>query len=160
MSRIFSRFERKQDDSVVHISHPVTNYEFFYEPFYASLDAAPPYDERFVGYGFTRNTQVTSDSPLEWQMMHRHETYVGRFMKCTCRVGSLKFCLPFSLFTGDSKNAEEGQVGERGKITITGSGLKISKTKFGIDTEKRLLQTNNSKNCQLKRSPVHLYKML
>ena len=36
----------------------MTNYEFFYEPFYISLDNVPPYDERFVGYGFTRNTQV------------------------------------------------------------------------------------------------------
>jgi N-acetyllactosaminide beta-1,3-N-acetylglucosaminyltransferase len=36
----------------------VENYEFFYEPFYVALDSAPEYDERFVGYGFTRNTQV------------------------------------------------------------------------------------------------------
>ena len=49
---------RNQDDSVVHISHNVTNFEFFYEPFYVSLDTVPRYDERFVGYGFTRNTQV------------------------------------------------------------------------------------------------------
>ena len=48
-----------QEDSVVHVSHNVTNYEFFYEPFYVSLDTAPTYDERFVGYGFTRNTQVS-----------------------------------------------------------------------------------------------------
>ena len=54
----FNRFERDQDDSVVHVSHDVTNYEFFYEPFFVSLDIAPEYDERFVGYGFTRNTQV------------------------------------------------------------------------------------------------------
>ncbi len=55
---VIFRYEREQDDSVVHVSHQVTNYEFFYEPFYASLDKAPPFDERFVGYGFTRNTQV------------------------------------------------------------------------------------------------------
>ena len=54
----FSRFTRPQDDSVLHISHNVTEFEFFYEPFYVSLDTAPRYDERFVGYGFTRNTQV------------------------------------------------------------------------------------------------------
>ena len=56
--KLYRRFEREQDDSVVHVSHNVTNYEFFYEPFYVSLDSAPRYDERFVGYGFTRNTQV------------------------------------------------------------------------------------------------------
>ena len=46
---------------MLHVSHNVTNYEFFYEPFYVSLDSVPRYDERFVGYGFTRNTQVKSE---------------------------------------------------------------------------------------------------
>lgn len=40
------------------ISYSVTNFEFLYEPFYVSTDVVPPHDERFVGYGFTRNTQV------------------------------------------------------------------------------------------------------
>ena len=43
------------------MSHNVTAFEFFYEPFYVSLDSAPLYDERFEGYGFTRNTQVQSN---------------------------------------------------------------------------------------------------
>ncbi|RZC38770.1 Glyco transf 49 domain containing protein [Asbolus verrucosus] len=42
----------------VHISHPVTNFEFLYEPFYVAPDTVPPHDERFVGYGYTRNSQV------------------------------------------------------------------------------------------------------
>ena len=46
---------------MLHVSHNVTNYEFFYEPFYVSLDSVPRYDERFVGYGFTRNTQVNTE---------------------------------------------------------------------------------------------------
>ena len=50
---------RPQDDSVIHVSHNVTDFEFFYEPFYVSLDSCPKYDERFLGYGFTRNTQVS-----------------------------------------------------------------------------------------------------
>ena len=54
----FNRWERKQDDSVLHISHQST-YEAFWEPFYVSIDKeTPPHDERFVGYGFTRNGQV------------------------------------------------------------------------------------------------------
>lgn len=38
----------------------VTNFEFLYEPFYVAKDDEnnPAHDERFVGYGFTRNTQV------------------------------------------------------------------------------------------------------
>ncbi|XP_015117133.1 beta-1,4-glucuronyltransferase 1 isoform X2 [Diachasma alloeum] len=43
---------------VTYISHNVTNFEFLYEPFYVSKDTAPAHDERFLGYGYTRNTQV------------------------------------------------------------------------------------------------------
>lgn len=43
-----------------HVSHDVTNFELLYEPFYVAPDAVPPHDERFLGYGFTRNTQVHS----------------------------------------------------------------------------------------------------
>ena len=48
----------------VHVSHNVTEFEFFYEPFYVSLDSGPEYDERFLGYGFTRNTQVRGSGHL------------------------------------------------------------------------------------------------
>ncbi|XP_068240702.1 beta-1,4-glucuronyltransferase 1 isoform X2 [Palaemon carinicauda] len=58
----FSRWEAREHDFpgevAVSISHPVTNFEFFYEPFYVARDDVPPHDERFLGYGFTRNTQV------------------------------------------------------------------------------------------------------
>jgi hypothetical protein len=30
----------------------------YYEPFYISSDAIPPFEERFLGYGFTRSSQV------------------------------------------------------------------------------------------------------
>lgn len=60
----YFRYERPQDDSELHISHAVSNYEFFYEPFYISLDNAPAFDERFIGYGFTRNTQVSQPQKM------------------------------------------------------------------------------------------------
>ncbi|KAH0557780.1 beta-1,4-glucuronyltransferase 1 [Cotesia glomerata] len=41
-----------------YISHNVTDFEFLYEPFYIAKDIVPPHDERFMGYGYTRNTQV------------------------------------------------------------------------------------------------------
>lgn len=50
----------KLDDSVISISHTVTNFEFLYEPFYITVDNAPIHDERFIGYGFTRNSQVNT----------------------------------------------------------------------------------------------------
>ncbi|XP_026840698.1 beta-1,4-glucuronyltransferase 1 [Drosophila persimilis] len=46
------------NDTEVSISHVVTNFEFLYEPFYIAIDSAPAHDERFTGYGFTRNSQV------------------------------------------------------------------------------------------------------
>ncbi|XP_064483284.1 beta-1,4-glucuronyltransferase 1-like [Ornithodoros turicata] len=39
-------------------AYRVRKYEFFYEPFYVASKDIPRHDERFVGYGFTRNTQV------------------------------------------------------------------------------------------------------
>lgn len=41
-----------------YVNHDVTNFEFLYEPFYVARDVVPPHDERFMGYGYTRNTQV------------------------------------------------------------------------------------------------------
>ena len=38
--------------------------KFFYEPFYLSLDTVPKHDERFIGYGSTRNTQVHRHIPI------------------------------------------------------------------------------------------------
>ncbi|XP_060527077.1 beta-1,4-glucuronyltransferase 1 [Cylas formicarius] len=55
----FSRWQQYKDgDQEVTVSHSVTNFEFLYEPFYIAFDAAPMHDERFIGYGYTRNTQV------------------------------------------------------------------------------------------------------
>ncbi|XP_017773890.1 PREDICTED: beta-1,4-glucuronyltransferase 1 [Nicrophorus vespilloides] len=56
----FSKWQTgaNEESQEVHISHPVTNFEFLYEPFYVAPDTAPPHDERFIGYGYTRNTQV------------------------------------------------------------------------------------------------------
>ncbi|KAL7737488.1 hypothetical protein ACLKA6_007622 [Drosophila palustris] len=48
----------KRNETAVTISHTVTNFEFLYEPFYIAIDTVPVHDERFTGYGFTRNSQV------------------------------------------------------------------------------------------------------
>ncbi|XP_046394874.1 beta-1,4-glucuronyltransferase 1 [Ischnura elegans] len=58
-----TNFSRWQDEpespgGFVHVSHNVTNFEFLYEPFYVAADSVPPHDERFMGYGYTRNTQA------------------------------------------------------------------------------------------------------
>ena len=48
----------EQENATVHVSHTVKKYKQWYEPFFVVDDIAPPYDERFIGYGHTRNTQV------------------------------------------------------------------------------------------------------
>lgn len=47
-----------KEGEAVHVNHNVTNFEFLYEPFYVAPDTVPAHDERFIGYGYTRNTQV------------------------------------------------------------------------------------------------------
>lgn len=61
-----TRWRQTSETDQVVISHNVTNYEFFYEPFYIGRDDAPPHDERFLGYGFTRNTQVYEMALSGW----------------------------------------------------------------------------------------------
>ena len=39
----------------------VTNYLFKYEPLYVARAETPIFDERFIGFGMTRNTQVLDD---------------------------------------------------------------------------------------------------
>lgn len=53
-----THWEHIVENGPMDAAYKVTNYEFFYEPFYVSRDTVPPHDERFIGYGYTRNTQV------------------------------------------------------------------------------------------------------
>ena len=52
------RWGQTPETEVTVISHNVTNYEFFYEPFYIARDDAPPHDERFLGYVITDDHNV------------------------------------------------------------------------------------------------------
>jgi hypothetical protein len=54
------RWENNIEDVTyaVHVNHNVTKCTSWYEPFYVARADTPDYDERFIGYGFTRNTQV------------------------------------------------------------------------------------------------------
>lgn len=63
-----TRYEMEPEavDGVTHVSH-VAKYEPLFEPFYVSLDTVPPHDERFIGYGYTRNTQVYEMNKSGWE---------------------------------------------------------------------------------------------
>ncbi|ODN01168.1 Beta-1,4-glucuronyltransferase 1 [Orchesella cincta] len=55
------------EDGPVTLSHNVTSSQtFLYEPFYVSSDLIPPFDERFLGYGFTRNSQFQAAFYAGW----------------------------------------------------------------------------------------------
>ena len=46
------------NDLEVRVSHKA-KYQFGYEPFFICKKEVPIYDERFKGYGFARNTNVS-----------------------------------------------------------------------------------------------------
>ncbi|ODN01158.1 Beta-1,4-glucuronyltransferase 1 [Orchesella cincta] len=55
------------EDGPVKVSHKVINSQtYLYEPFYVSSDSIPPFDERFLGYGFTRNSQFQEALYAGW----------------------------------------------------------------------------------------------
>ncbi|KAK3932399.1 Beta-1,4-glucuronyltransferase 1 [Frankliniella fusca] len=62
----FSRWQSEgdADGAPVHVAYNVTNFEFLYEPFYVARDTIPAHDERFMGYGYTRNTQARPRSTV------------------------------------------------------------------------------------------------
>ena len=58
-----------------------------YEPIYISSADAPAFDERFIGYGMTRNTQVCKMSNnycLLFQSTYFFKHSVAHFLKVNC----------------------------------------------------------------------------
>ena len=53
-----NRWEKIHQAEKMEIAYKVEKYLFKYEPIYISKSDTPQYDERFVGFGLTRNTQV------------------------------------------------------------------------------------------------------
>ncbi|UYV60699.1 B3GNT1 [Cordylochernes scorpioides] len=70
-----------------HMETPYSiNYEFYYEPFYIAGNDIPMYDERFIGYGFTRNTQIEEErekvrGPPWEQLVSRPPRDLTEFMR-------------------------------------------------------------------------------
>jgi hypothetical protein len=54
------RWESNTEDRTdpVHVNHNVTTFKMGYELLYVARVGTPDYDERFIGYGWTRNTQL------------------------------------------------------------------------------------------------------
>jgi len=50
-------WEKRNSKKDVGIAYSVS-FNFWYEPLYVARQGTPTFDERYVGYGMTRNTQV------------------------------------------------------------------------------------------------------
>ena len=53
-----SEWEKIPQGDSVSVAYKVDKYLFKYEPLYVARADTPPFDERFIGFGMTRNTQV------------------------------------------------------------------------------------------------------
>ena len=53
-----ARWEKIPESPELEVAYKVEKYIFKYEPLYVSRGDTPPFDERFIGFGMTRNTQV------------------------------------------------------------------------------------------------------
>jgi len=52
------KWEKIPETADIDIAYKVEKYIFKYEPLYIARGDTPPFDERFIGFGMTRNTQV------------------------------------------------------------------------------------------------------
>jgi len=52
------RWEKIPETDTIQTAYKIEKYIFKYEPLYVARGDTPPFDERFIGFGMTRNTQV------------------------------------------------------------------------------------------------------
>lgn len=55
---LLTYWEKLNVSEKVAVSHNAGQFSFWYEPVYVAKRDVPAFDERFIGYGLTRNTQV------------------------------------------------------------------------------------------------------
>ena len=53
-----TEWEKIRQGPTMAVAYKVDKYLFKYEPLYVAKADSPPFDERFIGFGMTRNTQV------------------------------------------------------------------------------------------------------
>ena len=58
MSSNLLKWEKVPETAELEVAYKVEKYIFRYEPLYVSRGDTPDFDERFIGFGMTRNTQV------------------------------------------------------------------------------------------------------
>ena len=68
------KWEKIPEAEELDIAYKVEKYIFKYEPLYIARGDTPAFDERFIGFGMTRNTQVTNE---DWDKVSYHSPVVG-----------------------------------------------------------------------------------
>ena len=72
-----NHWERVPEAKHIDIAYKVKKYIFKYEPLYIARADTPEFDERFVGFGLTRNTQVRLWAYKEYSGIWADKEYSG-----------------------------------------------------------------------------------
>ena len=78
------------------VAYKVDKYLFKYEPLYVARADSPLFDERFIGFGMTRNTQVRKKRSLVCKCRFKDQRFQNGFPTLiskshVCQLGSFKF---------------------------------------------------------------------
>ena len=65
LSSDLKRWEKIPETYEVDVAYKVEKYKLLYEPIYVSRGDTPAFDERFIGFGFDRSSQVI-DCEMTW----------------------------------------------------------------------------------------------
>lgn len=66
-------------DAPLAVAYNVTKYIFKYEPLYISNSEVPEFDERFIGFGMTRNTQVYEMYVAGWKFLVLNKAFTSHW---------------------------------------------------------------------------------
>ena len=61
------RWEKIPETDELGVAYDVEKYQLLYEPIYVSRGNTPAFDERFVGFGYDRNSQVRTRETLQYR---------------------------------------------------------------------------------------------
>jgi hypothetical protein len=145
-SNLSRHWEKIAETPTMRALYDVTqSYGFGYEPVFVGEAATPLFDERFLGFGFTRNTQVRSSSLLTGitYVLTQCRT-LSRPTRCLWPVIASKCSATRFSNTGAFNTRSQGQNGERDKSSET-SVFCLPSTETCSKNMARTLSTRPSK---------------
>jgi hypothetical protein len=64
-----SHWEKLSQEGSLSVAYPISSYLFMYEPVCVSRANVPEFDERFVGYGMTRDQCYKTFLPVIYELL-------------------------------------------------------------------------------------------